>query len=110
MYVRSKVARGKTYYQIMEEVGDGERVRQRIVLALGRTPDPRVALKQWRRGLESLRRKRAILVPLSGTSKTAVRIIGSVDARIAETEAKIKTLTEIINNKSVGTTLKRKQG
>jgi len=35
MFIRSKIARGKTYYQIVEGVRDGARVRQRVVVALG---------------------------------------------------------------------------
>jgi hypothetical protein len=33
MYVRSKVVKGQTYYQIVEEVRDGDKVRQRVVIA-----------------------------------------------------------------------------
>jgi hypothetical protein len=49
VYIRSKVARGKTYYQIVEGVRSGRQVRQRIVIALGPSPDPGAALGEIKR-------------------------------------------------------------
>src|SRR5262249_47572950 len=58
MYVRSKVVKGETYFQIVEGVRHGQRVRQRLVLALGREPDPLAVLQQWKRGLSWLKSQR----------------------------------------------------
>jgi hypothetical protein len=115
VYIRSKVAKGHTYYQIVEGVRDGKRVRQRVVLALGRTPDPRVALEGWRRDVKALRLQRAFLAEMGWSSKrsskTAARVITLLDARIAETESKAERLAGLIKSKAIGTTpTKRKDG
>jgi hypothetical protein len=51
MFVRRRMVRGIAYYQIVEGIRTGTRVRQRIVLALGREPDPQVLLGRWRQYL-----------------------------------------------------------
>jgi hypothetical protein len=108
VYIRSKAAKRHIYYQIVEAVRDGERVRQRVVLALGRTPDPRVALEGWRRDVKALRLQRAFLAEMEWSSKrsskTAGRLIAHLDARIAETESKVERLAGLIKSKSIGTT------
>src|SRR5262245_7637640 len=106
MYVRSKVVKGRTYYQIVEGVRDGSRVRQRVVLALGTTQDPRRALEQWKRGLQRLRRERALWAPWPGMSKTTARRIERLDARIGDLESQIAKLTGLIKAKMIGTTKK----
>ena len=55
MYVRAKVVNGKAYHQVVEGVRIGPRVRQRVVVALGDTPDPAVALANMKRELTALR-------------------------------------------------------
>jgi hypothetical protein len=55
VFLRSKVARGKTYYQIVRSERVGHAVSQRVMVALGRTPDPKVALEEMRRELAALR-------------------------------------------------------
>jgi hypothetical protein len=55
VYVRSKVARGATYYQIVQATREGGRVRQRVVVALGKTSDPAAALEEMRRELDALK-------------------------------------------------------
>ena len=109
MYVRKKTAKGNTYYQIVQGVRDGERVRQRIVMALGSTPDPRVGLKNMKRELAGLRRERKRLRPtvIEG-SKMLTRRAERLDIRIGDLQDKINTLTGIIKNKLIGTTAKRK--
>jgi hypothetical protein len=106
MYVRSKVVKGKTYYQIVEGVREGPRVRQRVVLALGTTQDPRRALEQWKRGLQRLRRERAQWAPWPGMSKTTARRLERLDAKIADLESHIAKLTSLIKSKMIGTTKK----
>ena len=50
MYVRSKIVKGRTYYQIVEGVRFGSAVRQKVVMSLGTIADPAVALEdmKWR--------------------------------------------------------------
>jgi hypothetical protein len=78
--VRSKVAKGRTYYQIVRGKRERTRVRQRVVLALGRTPDPAVALEEMRRKLAGLREA------------------GALRRRIERLEARIGDLAFIVDN------------
>jgi hypothetical protein len=110
MYVRPKIARGKTYYQIVEGVRTGDRVRQRIVLALGPTPDPRIALEQWRRELARLGRERRRWTRWDGMPKTMARLIDRLDAQIAGMASKVEMLAGLIKSRSIGTTPERKEG
>ena len=116
MYVRSMVVKGATYYQIVEGKRDGDRVRQRVVLALGRTPDPRVALKEWRRELRSLERRQGQLIFRRmwelGRSPTPADSpdIARLSVRREKLQAKIETLAGLIKSKSIGTSPKRKDG
>jgi hypothetical protein len=111
VYIRSKTAKGHTYYQIVEGVRDGERVRQRVVVALGSTPDPRAALKNIRRELARLERERGRWPRgYKPESRTRARRLERLDARIAELAARIETLAGLIKNKSIGTTPKRQEG
>jgi hypothetical protein len=110
VYIRTKIARGKTYYQIVEGVREGKRVRQRVVLALGRTADPKAVLGQWQRQIVSLRKRRPSCGSTAGLSKMLQRRIGRMDADIADLEAKIGTLDRLIKSKKVGTTPKKGEG
>jgi hypothetical protein len=114
MYVRSMVVKGKTYYQIVEGRRDGDRVRQRVILALGRIPDPRLALKEWRRDLRSLERQQGSLlmrrILSSGRMPTAAEApeIARLSVRRKGLQAKIETLAGLIKSKSIGKTPARK--
>lgn len=110
MYIRSKTAKGHTYYQIVEGVRTGDRVRQRIVLALGPSPDPREALKLWRRELGRLQRERGRWTPWDGMPKATAKRIERLEARIEVLAGRIETLAGLTKNKSIGTTPKRKDG
>src|SRR5262249_20783067 len=103
-------AKGQTYYQVVEGVRDGARVRQRIVVSLGRTPDPAAALKGMRRELARLRQDRSRLPAGYPASRTQARWLERLDARIGEMEIKIETLARIIKSKMIGTTQTRKEG
>jgi hypothetical protein len=108
VFIRSKIAKGHTYYQIVEGVRTGDRVRQRIVLALGPTPEPRVALKQWRRELDRLQRERSPWpVGYRPESRTLARRLERLDARIARMQANVFKLDALIRSKLIGTTEKR---
>lgn len=105
MYVRSKVVKGTTYYQIVEGVRDGDRVRQRIVMALGTTPDPAEAMARMRRELARLRRERnrwpaTYTTGLPG-SRTVDRRLERLDVRIGEMESRVETLAMILKNRLI---------
>ena len=44
VFIRTKVVKGSTYYQVVRAERDGARVRQVIVAALGRNPTVEAAL------------------------------------------------------------------
>jgi hypothetical protein len=104
MYVRSKITKGRTYYQIVAGVRDGERVRQQIVLTLGRTADPRKALEEWKGRLKSLQTERDRWTP--GVSKTTDRRIERLNDRIGKLKVKVEELDALIKVKLIGTTEK----
>ena len=101
VYVRSKIVKGTAYYQIVEGRREGGRVRQRVVLALGRTPDPEAALKGMKRTLARLRRDQPYV-----SSPRRERL----DASIAELETKCGMLHGFIKDGLVGTTSDRERG
>jgi hypothetical protein len=122
VYVRSKIAKGETYYQIVEGVREGPRVRQRVVIALGRTSNPHVALEEWRQRLKSLQWRQNVQMALArgervivigepcAAKKDPVRVIERRDAVIAELKSKIKQLSALLKSKKIGTTPRRKDG
>jgi hypothetical protein len=63
MFIRSKVVKGQTYYQVVNSYRDGEtgRVRHRTVLSLARESSFRGALDVEIRRLAALRRERSRL-------------------------------------------------
>jgi hypothetical protein len=112
MYARTKVAKGHTYYQIVEGVRDGDKVRQRVILALGRgVPtihlgcdsitedlDPPAMLGFMRRRLAGMRQRRRFAAECVGTSKTRERRLAGLDRQIAALTRKVEILAGIIKN------------
>jgi hypothetical protein len=112
LFIRSKVVKGNTYYQIVEGVRTGTKVRQRIVLALGTSPDPRGATRTWKRYLNRLRKWQKVYQHSvdgwirSGCEPPAseVRRLERANARIGKLEARIETLASLIKSGKIGTT------
>jgi len=80
VYVRSKVAKGRTDYRIVQGEPERSRVRRRVVVAPGRTPDPAVALEEMWRKLAGLRKA------------------GALRRRIEQLDARIGDLAFIVDN------------
>jgi hypothetical protein len=124
MFVRRRMVRGIAYYQIVEGIRTGTRVHQRLVLALGREPDPRVALQEWQRLLAELEERRETekdeadeerdrmgwwQQPLEyRTVCPAARKLVRTEARIAKLEPRVAMLAMLIKDRKVGVTPKRK--
>jgi hypothetical protein len=109
MYIRSKVAKGSIYYQIVEgyrDPDDRSQVRQRVVLALGREPDPAVVLDDRRRTIRELKRQEARYdnPKTEPLSKAQERHRQSVRDRIGKLEAFVRTLADLIKRGLIGTT------
>src|SRR5262245_21933114 len=111
MYIRSKVVRGTTYWQIVEghrDPADTSKVRQRVVLSLGRESDPHKVLEDRRRVLRELERQEARWAADSpGTEhlpKAQSCHRAAVRARIAKLREFVRTLADLIRQGLIGTT------
>ncbi len=102
MYIRTKAARGHTYYQVVEGVRDGAHVYQRVVVALGTTPKPAIALANMKAALADLRRKRRQWPKDHVSESMAINVkIKRLDARVGELQARVETLSKIIKNREI---------
>jgi hypothetical protein len=101
VFVRSKVAKGHKYYQIVEGVRDGAKVRQRVIVALGACPDPVKALKNKKLALKCHQKWRARFARFADTPKMIERRLARVDVWIAKLESEIAILENIVKNKLV---------
>jgi hypothetical protein len=118
MFVRGKVVKGRTYYLIVEGVREGPRVRQRIVLSLGREPNPRVVLRRWKRRLGRLREQQESdrfeagleAHSLCRRGKPKARKLEKTNSRIAKLEPRVEMLAGLIKARKIGTTPKWKDG
>jgi hypothetical protein len=93
MYIRSKVSKGHTYYQIVDGVRVGAKVVQRVLIPLGTTSDPKAALKNMRQELVELRREYTHQVIRSD------RRIENYHRRIRKLEVRIRDLSHIVKHK-----------
>jgi hypothetical protein len=103
MFIRTKVAKGFTYYQVVRSERDGAKVRQVLVVSLGRCPTVEEALKAETKRLAQLRRDRAawpaardapVDIYPSYPRKLADRLIKQ-DRWIRESARRIELLTGI---------------
>lgn len=96
MYIRSKVANGRTYYQIVDGIRRGSVVCQRVLVPLGTTPDPAVALEDMRRELAEIRAGY-----VRGTLRSNQRMERAY-RRMDRLETKIRDLSHIMEHKLLG--------
>jgi hypothetical protein len=101
MYIRTKVAKGQTYYQLVEGRREGGKVRQRIVAALGRSPTIEGSIADLKRALTRLRRKRSRLDFPTSCSKVHAARLARLDANIAERAARVELLSGILKQGDV---------
>ncbi len=99
MYVRSKVAKGHKYFQIVEGKRDGDQVRQTLVVALGTTDDPAKALTEMKVELARIRGERK-RYPTDTTTLGKVKTVEAqrLDRMAAAIESRVKILDSIIRN------------
>jgi hypothetical protein len=81
MFIRQKIVKGRKYYQVVESVRQGDKVRQHVIVALGGTPDPVKALRQMKHDLNFLRYVSVSRKPTS---------IESSAERVAEHKQKVR--------------------
>jgi hypothetical protein len=103
MFIRTKVAKGFTYYQVVRSERDGGKVHQVLVASLGRCPTVEEALKAETKRLAHLRRDRAawpaardapVDIYPSYPRKLATRL-GNQDRWIRESARRIELLTSV---------------
>jgi hypothetical protein len=108
MFIRTKVAKGHTYYQIVECVRDGDKIRQRVVASLGpgvcgehgmEAPKPAHVLKEMSWQLRRVRRQRNkwpanYKADLKGLAKRLKRW----DREIERLQQRVDVLTAVIKS------------
>lgn len=80
MFVRSKVAKGNTYYAVVESFRDGPKVRQRTILSMGGHPTVESLLTSAK---ARLKRARKEWNRLSGLTEVELAMPHAVAAREA---------------------------
>jgi hypothetical protein len=97
MFVRAKITKGRTYYQLVTAKRDGEKIGQHIVVALGTTPDAAEALKRTKRNLAQTRLYRnQYPQDYEAMSKMLARQLVRWDVQIALLAQRVEKLTELI--------------
>jgi len=97
MFVRSRVAKGRTYYAVVESYRDGNKVRHRQVVALGTSPDVPTAIGATWREIRRLRRRLNELTASypNGLPARAVRTHDEIIRKLALQEARLRSLVEV---------------
>jgi hypothetical protein len=96
MFIRCKRVKGQTYHQVVESVRTNGTVRQRVVVALGRSSDPVEALKSIEIDLDL---SVSTLHVLARRERAAPEKSPEYTARLKQRErlqARIAKLTEIL--------------
>jgi hypothetical protein len=108
MFIRKTVAKGQTYYQIVEGRREGEKVRQRVLCSLGQENDPKAILKHRTRLLAQHRRELAKLEHIYPAAEPIPALIAKRQAQLRASIAKlsrdIDALNRFLESKMVGTT------
>src|SRR5689334_933285 len=99
MFVRSRVAKGRTYYALVESYRDGARVRHRQIAALGTNPTVEDAIAANRRGIRRLKTRLARIgaswPASSARPPRTVDEIALVQERLALQEQRLAHLVEV---------------
>lgn len=101
MYVRQKTVKGHIYHQVVEGVRTGDKVRQRVVVALGTTADPIKALSTMRYRLDCLRRWNSWPEGVEPIFKTLARRLAQSKRQIDDLERRIEILAGVLANGSL---------
>jgi hypothetical protein len=104
MFVRAKTAKGKTYYQVVENVRIGSTVKQRVVVSLGTTSDPKAALKALKAEMaqEEPVRRPGYRAPLPPSRRVASRW-----RREDAVRDRVRVLTRVVKQGLIGSPPRR---
>ena len=94
MFVRRLIVKGHLYYQVVETIKRGDEVRQRLVEALGREPDPAKALRRMKVAFASIPNVFSYPAGRPNCEVRAARI--AHEKRKARLQERIATLGEIL--------------
>src|SRR4051794_32879654 len=96
MFIRSKVAKGATYYQVVHGYRDESgRGPHRTVASLGREPTAEGALAVERARAKSLNRMRSRVACISNPPAALKARVEALDRQIAAATAKVELLSAI---------------
>ena len=96
MYVRSKVSKGRTYYQVVQGERIGSQVKQRVVVSLGTIKDPASALVAMRRHLAELEGEMALVRKHDPGDTSPTRSCRLLNLSLERLGCRISTLSDRI--------------
>ncbi len=104
MFIRRKIMRGETYYQVVETYRDGARVRHRNIVSLGQCPTPQEVLKSALRRIKHYEWELAALSPVRYLKSKNEKRCDYLENKISEQRDKVSRLETAIKGLVVDTT------
>ncbi len=104
MFIRRKIVRGKTYFQVVETYRDGARVRHRNIVSLGQHPTPEGALRGVRADIKNYETQLAALSPVRDLEPKNEKRCAYLERTISEQRDKLSRLETAIKGLVVDTT------
>jgi hypothetical protein len=92
MFTRVKEIRQNDYLQIVQNYRDGDRVRQRLVLYVGRYDSIDDALHRMRRDLRDWRSRRTRITRIAGHEEFARKEVEDLNYLIETTDGRLQAL------------------
>ena len=100
MFIRRKIVKGETYFQVVETYRDGARIRHRNIVSLDRSPTPQEAL----RSIKTYKRLLAMLSSVRGLEPKNEKRCAYLERKISEERDKLSRLETAIKGLVVDTT------
>jgi hypothetical protein len=108
VFIRSKVVKGETNFQLIKKFRDKEgKIRHHTIASLGRHPTVEAALKDKRRRLNRLKIERSRWPEQAAPSAYNMTLVGRLarlDTNIADLITKIAMMEEFRKNETTDTT------
>jgi hypothetical protein len=104
MFVRSKLVKGQTYYQLIQGYRVAGKVRHRTIASLGRNPTVEGALVSDKQLLARLRREHARLESSGPLPPDLRRKLDRLARRVEGLAAKVALLKSVVDGKYVDAT------
>ena len=104
MFIRRKIVKGETYYQVVETYRDGAQVRHRNIVSLGQCPTPQEALKSALREIKYYEWELAALSSVRYLKPKNEKRCAYLERKISEQRDKVSRLETAIKVLVVDTT------